>query len=200
MPISILPPARESSKAMKKIITLSGSARSDSLNSRLAQLMGEKMRALGADVTDISLADYPLPIFDADLEKNDHPAAAGQLAELFIAADGIFIATPEYNGSITPLLKNAIDWISREKGKPYAHATFGIGAVSTGKLSGILAIGHLRDILGKIGALTAPTALAIPHFSVTNGFGEDGDLTDPVLKARAEALANELLTITRKSA
>lgn len=182
---------------MRKILTISGSIRHDSYNSQLARLLGRKLRALGAEVTDISLADYRLPLFNADVEtEQGEPDAAIALAKLFSEADAIFIASPEYNGSLTPLLKNMIDWISRQEGSPYKQATFGIGAVSSGKLSGILGLTHLRDILGKLGSLIAPTSLSVGNSAT--GFDDDWDLTDPVQKSRAEQLADEMMTISRR--
>lgn len=181
---------------MRKVLTLSGSVRHDSYNSVLAQLMGRKLAALGADVTNISLSEYPLPLFNEDVEDaGGEPGEAIALAELFAGADAIFIASPEYNASLTPLLKNMIDWISRQKGGPYKNAIFGIGAVSSGKLSGVVGLTHLRDILAKLGTFMAPTSLSIANSA--EAFDKDGELIDPVQKSRADQLAQQLMTISR---
>jgi NAD(P)H-dependent FMN reductase len=181
---------------MRKVLTLSGSIRHDSLNAHLARLMGKRLRALGAEVTDLSLGDFPLPLFNEDVEmEKGEPDAAIALADLFAAADAIFIATPEYNGSLTPLMKNTIDWISRQKSGPFKRATFGIGAVSNGRLSGVVALSHLRDILAKLGTLMAPTSLSVAFGH--EGFDAEGDLVDKVQRSRADQLAEQLMTISR---
>src|SRR5438477_5139544 len=96
-----------------KILVMPGSLRRGSHNSRLAALASKELALADADVTRISLADYPLPLYDADLTaKSGPPANAVKLKQLLCAHSGIFIASPEYNASITPLLKNTIDWIS----------------------------------------------------------------------------------------
>lgn len=182
---------------MRKVLTLSGSIRHDSYNSQLALMMGRKLSALGADVTNISLADYQLPLFNEDTEEaNGEPDAAVALAKLFGEADAVFLASPEYNNSLTPLMKNMIDWVSRQKGSPYKHAIFGIGAVSSGKLSGVVGLTHLRDILAKLGALMAPTSLGVANSDTAFVAGE---LVDAVQKSRAEQLVEQMMTISRNS-
>lgn len=183
---------------MPKVLTLSGSVRHDSYNSVLARLMGERLRALGADVSNLSLGDFTLPLFNEDIEQSDgEPENAVKLATLFAEADAVFIASPEYNGSLTPLLKNTIDWVSRQKGGPYKHAIFGIGAVSSGKLSGVVGLSHLRDIFAKLGALVAPTSLSVANSRTA--FDANGNLIDPVQLSRSEKLAEQLMTISRSS-
>ena len=181
---------------MPKVLTLSGSIRHDSYNSHLARLMGEKLQALGADVRNLSLADFVLPLFNEDIEENaGEPENAIALAALFAEADAIFIASPEYNNSLSPLMKNTIDWVSRQKGGPYKHAIFGIGAVSSGKLSGVVGLSHLRDIFAKLGALVAPTSLSVANSHTA--FDAQGNFTDPVQGSRADQLAQQLMTISR---
>ena len=182
---------------MTKIaLTLSGSSRDGSINSRLARLMGTKLRDRGAEVTDLSLSDFPMPLFNEDVESNEgDPRGAIELAHLLAAADAVFISTPEYNNSIPPLMKNTIDWVSRQKTGPFKRATFGLGAVSDGRLSGAVALSHLRDIFGKMGVLMAPTSLSVAFGK--EGFTEDGALLDPVQASRADQLADQLMTITR---
>src|SRR6201993_4044826 len=100
-----------------KILVVPGSLRSGSHNVRLAALATKELALAEADVTRISLADYPLPIYDADLaHEKGPPVHAVKLKELMMAHRGVFLATPKYNASITPLLKNAIDWISAVRG------------------------------------------------------------------------------------
>src|SRR3979411_2845490 len=104
-----------------KILVIAGSLRARSYNARLAALATKELTLADADVTRISLQDYPLPISAADLaEKSGPPQHAVELKQLMAAQQGVLIASPEYNASITPLIKNTIDWISavRERGEP----------------------------------------------------------------------------------
>ncbi len=183
---------------MRKVLTLSGSIRQNSYNAHLALLMGKRLRTLGAEVTDLDLTDFPLPLFNEDLEaEHGAPEAAVELAALFAEADAVFFATPEYNNSMSPLTKNTIDWISRQKGGPFKHAIFGLGAVSSGRLSGVVALSHLRDVFGKIGALMAPTSLSVANSA--EAFDSNGEFTDKVQGSRADQLAEQLMTISRHS-
>src|ERR1700675_31887 len=119
---------------MPKILVIPGSLRAQSYNGRLAALATKELTLADADVTRISLLDYPLPIYDADLaEKSGPPQNALRLKQMMSAHQGVFIASPEYNASITPLVKNTIDWISvvREAGKP-ALAAFAIRVFALG--------------------------------------------------------------------
>lgn len=181
---------------MRKVLTLSGSIRSGSRNQQLALLIGELARAAGGDVTDINLGDYAMPIFNEDLEKAEGaPEAAMQLGQLFVEADAIFIATPEYNGSLTPLLSNTITWLSRTGLRPFSKAIIGIGAVSAGPISGMLSLSHMRDVLLKTQSLMAPTSLAVGLGN--KAFDENGRLVDETLMGRADDLAHQLMTISR---
>jgi len=137
-----------------KILVIPGSLRRGSHNSRLAAVAAKTLMEADADVTRISLADYPLPIYDADLAtESGPPAEAVRLKQLVCAHAGLFIASPEYNASITPLLKNAIDWISavREAGDPplaaYQNRVFALGAASPGRSGGMQSLIALRQVL-----------------------------------------------------
>ncbi|MCF6325886.1 MAG: NAD(P)H-dependent oxidoreductase [Devosiaceae bacterium] len=181
---------------MANALTLSGSIRKNSHNGRLASFMGEKLTLAGMEVNNIDLKDYPLALFNADEEeKCKEPESAIQLAEMFTNADIIFIASPEYNGSLSPLLKNTLDWISRQRVKPYHRAVFGVGAASTGKMGGVGGLGHLREILGKMGALVAPISLGV-GFS-NQAFDESGRLLDNPTNQRADMLVEQLMSISR---
>src|SRR6266478_477787 len=97
-----------------KILVIPGSLRSGSLNARLAAVAAHELAQSGAEVTRISLADFPLPIYDGDLQaKSGVPKNAVNLKRMIGAHQGVLIVTPEYNSSLPPLLKNAIDWVSR---------------------------------------------------------------------------------------
>ena len=100
--------------APPKILIIPGSLRTGSHNARLAALAAKELTLAEAEVTRISLEDYPLPLFDADLAASSGmPAAALRLKAMLMAHQGVFITSPEYSASVTPLLKNAIDWVSR---------------------------------------------------------------------------------------
>ncbi len=180
---------------MAKILAISGSVRKGSYNAKLAQLVVKRLVEKGADAEYIDLGEYPMPIFDEDLESQHHPKCALELAKRFAEADAIFITTPEYNGSLSPMLKNTIDWLTRQKLGAFSKATFGIGAVSSGTLAGIMVLSHLRDILSKVNALMAPTALGVG--SASTAFDDNGELTNSQVAKRADALVKELLTIRR---
>jgi NAD(P)H-dependent FMN reductase len=145
----------------KTAVTLCGSLRKDSINEHLRRHMSARLREAGVAVTDLDLADYPMPIFNDDLEPEHTPEAAKRLAEIFRSTDIVFVATPEYNGGITPLIGNTLAWVSRQKPNPFKHAVWGIGGVSNGKYGTIFSLSHLRDSLSKVGALVVPTLLGL---------------------------------------
>src|SRR5258705_5635560 len=137
-----------------KILVIPGSLRSGSHNVRLAALATKELVLAEAEVTRISLGDYPLPIYDADVAAKSGPHSnALKLKQIMSAHGGVFIASPEYNASITPLLKNAIDWISvvRERGEPalaaYQNRVFALGAASPGRSGGMQSLIALRQVL-----------------------------------------------------
>src|SRR5690242_2807516 len=116
--------------APKTAITLCGSLRKDSINEHLRRHMSAKLREAGVEVTDLDLNDFPMPIFNYDIEAaGETPEAAKKLAEMFRSYDIVLIVSPEYNGRVTPLIANVISWVSREKPNPFKHAIFGIGGM-----------------------------------------------------------------------
>lgn len=168
---------------MAKLLFLAGSARKDSINKKLAQTAANMAEKGGADVTFIDLKDYPLPLFCEDLEAEEGmPENAQKLKALFIESDGFFIASPEYNSGITPLLKNLIDWMSRphtENELPlaaYKGKIAALGAATPGGLGGIRALPNLRFILSNIGVHVIPDQIAVSNGF--NAFDENGGLSD----------------------
>jgi chromate reductase, NAD(P)H dehydrogenase (quinone) len=179
----------------KTALTLCGSLRRGSINELLRRHMSMKLRAAGVAVTDLSLADFDMPLFNEDLEAEHTPEAAVRLAGLFRTHDIVFIATPEYNGGITPLIANTLAWISRQKPSPFRHAIFGIGGVSNGKYATIFSLSHLRDSLSKVGALVAPTLLGLgPHPDV---FDADGNPNEPGIQWKIDQTVRELTHFSR---
>ena len=180
---------------MPKILAFSGSIRRDSWNRKLIRVAADATRAAGGDVTLIDLADYPLPLYDGDLEDRDGvPDNALRLKALFKEHDALLIASPEYNSSMPPLLKNTIDWISREwQGEsglvPYRSKVAAILAASPGTFGGMRMLPHLRQILNTLGVLVLPGQFSLPHAD-TAFDAETGALKSP---ARLHALVLELV-------
>jgi chromate reductase, NAD(P)H dehydrogenase (quinone) len=154
-----------------KILIIPGSTRIGSCNVKLAALAVKELTLMDVDATRISLADYELPIYEAGLDIDTVPTPnAIKLRQMFMAHQGVFIATPEYSASVPPLLKNAIDWIARarERGDQantvFKGRVFAISAASTDRFGGLRALMALRQILEVgCGALTIPEQLAIAH-------------------------------------
>lgn len=186
---------------MTHLVFFSGSAKSDSINHKLAALAKKKADQLGAKSTELlCLGDYPLPIFDEDLEKEGFPENAKKLKEILGKADGCFIASPEYNSSFTPLLKNVIDWCSRvtEPGeKPlevYRGKVYALGAASPGGLGGIRGLVPLRMMLGNIAIHVTPTQVCVA--GAYSKFDDQGNLTDDGLNSMLDALVKEFVETT----
>ena len=186
-----------------KILVIPGSLRSGSHNVRLAALATKELAQVEAEVTRISLADFPLPIFDADLSAAEGPPPnAVKLKRLVSTHRGVFIASPEYNASITPLIKNAIDWIStvREGGEPqlaaYQDRVFALGAASPGRSGGMQSLIALRQVLA-VGcrALVIPEQITIPN--AATAFDEMDQLTDAGAAAQLKTVARRLVDYAR---
>lgn len=180
---------------MPTALTLSGSIRQGSFNRQLQHHVGRKLEAAGVVVTPIDLGDFPMPVYNEDLEPDDVPEAAARLAELWRSHDIVFIATPEYNGGMPPLLVNTITWLSRQKPSPFRHAVFGIGGVSSGKYGTIFSLSHLRDSLSKIGALVVPTLLGIGPAEAA--LDAQGNPTETAIIRKVDQIVHELTHFSR---
>ncbi|GAA4431660.1 MULTISPECIES: NADPH-dependent FMN reductase [Bremerella] len=165
-----------------KILAFAGSARRDSYNKKLVAIAAKGAEEAGAEVTLVDLADFPMPIYDGDLEESQGiPENAQVLKELFLAHQGLLIACPEYNSSITPLLKNTIDWVSRPAPgegplAAYQGKVCSIMSASPGGLGGLRGLVSVRMILGNIGVVVLPKQMAISQ--ANNAFADDGSLKD----------------------
>jgi len=151
-----------------KILVIPGSLRTGSLNAKLAAVAVDGLARLDVDVTRISLGDFPLPIYDGDLESaSGVPKQAVNLKRMISAHHGVLIVTPEYNSSLPPLVKNAIDWVSRVQdagetpGQVYRETPFAIAAASNGRLGGTRCLQALRLVLSSCRALVVPNQLAL---------------------------------------
>ena len=180
---------------MTTALTMSGSIRQGSHNRKLQDHMGRQLDAAGVAVNAINLGDFNLPIFNEDLEPDQVPEGAVALAELWRSHDIIFIATPEYNGGLPPLLVNAVTWVSRQRPSPFRHAVFGIGGVSSGKYGTIWSLSHLRESLTKVGALVVPTLLGIGP--AEEAFDVNGDFVEPAITRKIEQMVHELTHFNR---
>ncbi len=174
-----------------RVLVFPGSNRAGAYSGKVADAAALELAKLECDVTRISLIDYSLPIMDEDLQRLEGiPENAMKLGRLFAAHDGILIASPEYNGSIPPLLKNTIDWVSRisrdgDKAlKPYAGKVAGLCSSSAGHFAGILALSHLRPVLVRLGVQVLSEQLSVPDAGTA--FNADGSFKDE--RARANLI------------
>ena len=189
--------------AVPKILAFAGSARKESINKKLAQAAATEVQAAGAEVTFLDLADYPMPLYNQDLEdESGLPDTAIAFKEQLIQHHGFIIACPEYNGSITPLLKNAIDWATRpaslsEPGLVcFKGKTAALLATSPGGIGGLRGLVHVRAILSGIGVLVLPDQKALPHGS--QAFNDQGQIKEPAQAEAIRAIAQKLVAITAK--
>ena len=155
-----------------KILVIPGSLRTGSLNVRLAATAAVELAQAGAEVTRISLADFPLPIYDGDLQsKSGVPKNAVNLKRMMSVHHGVLIVTPEYNSSVPPLVKNTIDWVSRvqdaneTRERCFASRAFAIAAASESRLGGTRSLAALRLILTACQATVIPNQLALSFAS-----------------------------------
>ncbi len=184
--------------ATPRILVFAGSIRTGAYSGRTADVAHKTLAVLGAEVTRLSLGDYPLPIMDEDLERESGiPENAMRLARQFAAHDGVLIATPEYNGSIPPLLKNAVDWVSRVRRDgtrafaPMAGKPAGLCSSSSGHFAGIRAANHLRAVLVRCRMEVVTPECSVP--AGAEAFNEAGDFRDARLKQSMEGLCSTLM-------
>ena len=185
-----------------KILAFAGSTRTGSFNKQLVKIAAAGARAAGAEVTELDLRDFPMPLYDGDLEaKEGLPAHAKKLKELLLAHQGLLISAPEYNSGISGVLKNAIDWASRSTLGEAPLACF-VGKVaalmsaSPGGLGGLRGLVHVRSILGNIHVLVLPDQVAVPR--AHEAFTSDGTLKDAKQQAAVEGLGRALAGVLVK--
>ena len=180
-----------------RILAFAGSTRRESYNKRLVKIAAGGAKEEGGIVSIIDLSDFPLPLFDEDLEASQGPPeSALRLKTLMTSHDGFLIASPEYNSSLSAVLKNAIDWVSRSaSGEPPLMAYNGkvatILSASPGSLGGLRGLVHLRSILGNLGVLVLPDQVAIPR--AFEAFDAEGRLIDPNRQASVSQLGATLV-------
>jgi len=184
-----------------KLLAFAGSTRQESYNRKLLAVAISAADQAGAKVTALDLADYPLPLFNEDLEKESKPGKLHELQQLFLEHDGFLIASPEYNSSISPLLKNTIDWVSRTFDDlppcaAYKGKVAGLLAASPGGLGGLRGLVHLRSILQNIGVLVIPDQFALSR--AFDAFDDEGQLKDEKQQSIVAAIGQSLVDITAK--
>jgi len=165
-----------------KILAFAGSEREGSYNKMILKIAAEEAGRTGATVTLIDLKNYPLPLYNADFEeKNGLPENAKKLKKLFLENNGLLLACPEYNSSITPLLKNTLDWVSRPEGSEiylscYKNKIAALISTSTGNLGGLRGLVTVRAMLENIGVIVLPEQISI--INAIEAFDENGNLKD----------------------
>ncbi len=187
---------------MPKIIAFAGSTRTASYNKMLVRLAAEDAKKAGGEITLIDLRDFPMPLYDGDLEESEGPPPnATTLFDLMKEHQGILLACPEYNSSISGVLKNTIDWVSRPRDRepPLAAFTGKVAAIlsaSPGALGGLRGLVHVRSILGNIGVTVIPRQISVSK--AMDAFNTDGSLKEAQLTADVASLASELVEMTKK--
>jgi len=186
-----------------KILAFAGSLRENSYTKRVVQIALRGAENAGADVTFIDLRDFPMPLYDADdEEKTGLPENALRFQELLARHDGFLIGSPEYNGSISGALKNAIDWASRSGG-PFKRSDIFTGkfaaimTASPGSFGGVRALSHLRGVLMSVGVNVLSTECAV-SFAGSKFDGDSEALTDETMKASLEKLGASLAEMLQK--
>ncbi len=182
-----------------KILVMAGSLRAGSHNARLAALAAKEFALAEAEVTRISFADYPLPLFDADLMTDSGmPKHALELKDTLAVHQGVFIASPEYSASVSPLIKNTIDWMSRGRDRNEANyagfkgRVFALGAAANGSAGGVRGLMALRQVLELgCGALVLPEQITVGR--AAQAFDDMDNLKDEAMAAALKALVRRLI-------
>jgi NAD(P)H-dependent FMN reductase len=181
-----------------KILVIPGSLRTGSLNARLAAAIAHELAQSGADVSRIALSDFPLPIYDGDLQaQSGVPKHAVNLKRMIGAHHGVLIVTPEYNSSVPALVKNTIDWVSRvqdpheTRGQVFRERVFAIAAASGGRLGGTRALAALRLILTACHATVVPNQLALSF--ADHAYDEMDHLKHPADIEALQAMVRQLI-------
>jgi chromate reductase len=186
-----------------KILVIPGSLRTGSLNARLAATTALELAQAGAEVTRISLDDFPLPIYDGDLHtKSGVPKNAVNLKRMMAGHHGVLIVTPEYNSSVPALVKNTIDWVTRvqdlneTRGQVFRGRAFAIAAASESRLGGSRALSALRLILSACQATVIPSQLALSFAG--EAYDDMDRLKHPADIDALKAMARQLIEFSQR--
>jgi chromate reductase len=179
-----------------RILAFSGSARRESLNKKLLAVTVAAVRAGGGEVTLVDLTDYPLPLYNGDLEDADGmPANALKLVALIQQHPALLIASPEYNSMFTPLLKNTIDWCTRGEANPFTGKVAAVVSASPGQFGGVRSMTLARQLLLHLGCHVVPAQCFLPK--AHEAFDAQGALKDARNQKSVQTLATELLRTTK---
>jgi chromate reductase, NAD(P)H dehydrogenase (quinone) len=186
-----------------KILVIPGSLRTGSLNARLAAAAAYEFAQAGVEVTRISLGDFPLPIYDGDLQtKSGVPKNAVNLKRMIAAHHGVLLVSPEYNSSVPPLVKNAIDWVTRvqdaqeSRGQVFRERVFAIAAASESRLGGSRCLAALRQILSACQATVIPNQLALSFAG--EAYDDMDRLKHPADIEALGALVRQLIDVSQR--
>ena len=186
-----------------KILAFAGSSRRESFNRKLVAIAASGAEDAGGSVTVVNLRDYPMPIYDRDLEEEKGmPQTARDFKLLLVEHDGFLIASPEYNSGFSALLKNTIDWASRAESDDepplvaFRGKTAAIMAASPGGLGGIRGLVGLRMLLQNIGVIVLPDQRTIS--SAYKAFAEDGSLSNSRDQNAVRKLGADLVALVGK--
>lgn len=190
---------------MINILGFAGSTRTASFHKRLVRIALDGAEKAGARIRFIDLRELNIPLYDGDLEAADGmPEGAREIREALKAADGVLIASPEYNGSLTAVLKNVIDWTSvadpqageEPRMVAWKGKVTGIMSCSPGNLGGLRGLNHLHSILSGIGTHVVPNQVAVPMIHQT--MQDSGVLDKPDIHARVEGLGAEVAQLAQR--
>jgi chromate reductase len=191
---------------MARILAFAGSARHDSLNKKLARVAAEHARAAGGEVTFLDLDDYPMPVYHGDLEAAEGmPENGRKLREILIAHDALLVVSPENNRSVSSLLKNTIDWLSRDIGDgkgandgyaPYRGKVAALMGASPGSYGAVRGLPHLREILSALGVTVLGPVVGLQR--AHEAFDDSGALRDKRVDESVRRLAAALVEAAGK--
>ena len=179
-----------------KVLGISGSLRKASYNRMVLQIAKMIARDLGAEVSEADLKEINLPIYDQDIEDNDFPESARKLKKMIESADVLLIATPEYNGSMSGALKNAIDWLSRD-GNSLAEKIAAIFGASTSHFGSVLSQMHLREIVERRDVFILPNPRVFIG-QADEAFDSDGSFKDKETHEKLKELIEKTLDFSKK--
>ncbi len=188
-----------------KTLIFAGSTRTHSFNRQLATVAAAQARAAGAEVTHIELADFDIPLYNADLEARGTPADVLRLKELMDSHPAWIICSPEYNGSYTGLMKNTLDWASSpvkghavwaDGNRPFGGKVVGLLSASPGALGGLGSLNHLAPLLANLQCWVCPTRFALGHAG--QAFDDAGQLVSDASRARVQAVVDQTLWAAKR--
>jgi len=160
-----------------KLLIFAGSLRADSCNKKFAREALRLLKESGIDGEFLDLKDYPIPVYDGDIEATSGiPKTINQLGKKISSADALIVSTPEYNGGIPGILKNVVDWLSREKPVSLTNKHLLLLAASPGALGGIRSLWHSRQPFEALGVHVFPGMMGLPN--AYNAFDDQGKLKE----------------------